>query len=102
MIKLGVVWRFIKRFLFSKTNKDLLTFLFFLLLSGIFWLFITLNQTYEKEFAIPMTITNVPKNAVLTSDETDTVRMTIRDKGITLAIYQFGEALKHVSVNFMT
>lgn len=102
MIKLGVVWRFIKRFLFSKTNKDLLMFLFFLLLSGIFWLFITLNQTYEKEFAIPITITNVPKNAVLTSDETDTVRMTIRDKGITLAIYQFGEALKHVTVNFMT
>jgi hypothetical protein len=102
MTKLGVVRRFVKRYLFSKTNKDVMTFLFFLVLSGIFWLFITLNQTYEKEFAIPITITNVPKNAVLTSDETDTVRMTIRDKGIMLAIYQFGDALKRVTVNFMT
>lgn len=102
MFKFGQVWQLIRRFLFSKTNRDLLTFLFFLVLSGIFWLFITLNQTYEKEFAIPITITNVPKNAVLTSDETDTVRMTIRDKGITLAIYQFGDALKRVSLNFMT
>lgn len=102
MTKLGVVRRFVKRYLFSKTNKDVMTFVFFLVLSGIFWLFITLNQTYEKEFAIPITITNVPKNAVLTSDETDTVRMTIRDKGIMLAIYQFGDALKRVTVNFMT
>ena len=39
---------------------------------------------------------------VLTSDETDTIRMTIRDKGITLATYLYGDKLKNVKVNFST
>jgi hypothetical protein len=94
------VWRVIKNFLFSKSNKEFLLFLFFLILSGVFWLFMTLNETYEQEFAIPVTITNVPKNVVLTSDETDTVRVTIRDKGITLVTYMYGDVLKDIRINF--
>ena len=78
------VWRVVRDFLFSKANREFLLFLFFLALSGVFWLFMTLNETYEREFSIPVTIVNVPKNVVLTSEETDTVRMTIRDKGTTL------------------
>lgn len=99
---MGETWKIIKNFLFSKTNREFLVFLFFLALSCIFWLFTTLNETYEREFNIPVTIVNVPKNVVLTSDETDTVRMTIRDKGITLATYIFGDKLKNVKVNFPT
>ena len=44
----------IKNFLFSNMNKQFLVFLFFLLLSAIFWLIITLNETYEKELKIPV------------------------------------------------
>jgi len=74
--------------------------MFFLALSGIFWLSMTLNETYEKEFSIPVKLIGVPKNVVLTSNETDTVKMVIRDKGITLVTYQFGDMLKHFTVNF--
>ena len=94
------LWKIIRDFLFSKANKEFLIFLFFLVLSGAFWLFMTLNETYEKEFTIPVTITNIPKNVVLTCEETDTVKMTIRDKGITLATYMYGKGLKNLSVNF--
>jgi hypothetical protein len=94
------IWNWVKTFLFSKTNRDLSLFLFFLALSGVFWLFLTLNESYEKEFQIPVTITNVPKNVVLTSDETDTVKMTIRDKGFTLATYLYGNALPHIYVDY--
>ena len=38
----------IRDFLFSKTNREFLIFLLFLLLSGIFWLMMTFNETYEK------------------------------------------------------
>ena len=93
-------WRVLKGLLLSEGNKEFLLFLTFLALSGVFWLFMTLNETYEREFAIPVTITNVPKNVVLTSDETDTVRMTIRDKGITLVTYMYGDGLKELRVNF--
>ena len=87
--------------MFSKVNKELLIFLFFLGLSGIFWLNMALNETYEKEFAIPVSVVGIPKNAVLTSDEVDTVRMTIRDKGFTLLTYMYGDVLKKISVVVM-
>ena len=99
---MGSFWRFFRDFLFSRANKEFLIFVLFLVLSGIFWLFLTLNETYEREFKIPVRISDIPKNVVLTSDESDTIRMTIRDKGITLATYMFGEVLKDVRINFST
>lgn len=93
-------WQAIKEFLFTKTSKEFLIFLFFLALSGIFWLSLTLNETYESEFSVPVSVVGVPKNAVLTSDEVDTVRVTIRDKGIMLVFYKYGDALKHIELPF--
>jgi len=94
------LWQIGRDFLFSKANREFLIFLFFLVLSGIFWLFSALNETYEKEISIPVTIVNIPKNVVLTSPETDTVRVTVRDKGVNIAAYLYGDLLKNVKVNF--
>ena len=102
MVKLRNVLHSISNFLFSRANREFLIFLFFLALSGIFWLLMTLNETYEKEVRVPVRIANVPKNVVLTSDETDTIRVTIRDKGIVLASYLYGEVLNGLSVSFKT
>lgn len=99
-MKMGRLWQYIRNFLFSKINRELLIFLFFLMLSGVFWLSLTLNDTYEQEFAVPVAIVDVPKNAVLTSDEIDTIKMTIRDKGIVLAAYHHGDYLKNINFNF--
>ena len=99
-MKIFGILRYIKLFLFSRANKEFVVFMVFLALSGIFWLLTTLNQVYEHEFAIPVSVVGVPKNAVLTIDETDTVRMTIRDKGITLLTYMYGDILRKVTVNF--
>lgn len=95
------LWNILRDFLLRRTYREFLIFLFFLALSGIFWLFLTLNETYERDFNIPVTITNVPKNVMLTSEETDTVKMTIRDKGFTLMTYIWGNALPHLEVNYM-
>ena len=86
--------------MFSRGNKEFLIFLFFLALSGAFWLSLTLNDTYEQEFAVPVAVVDVPKNAVLTSDEVDTVKMTIRDKGIFLISYYYGDYLKNIRIHF--
>ena len=101
MKKNGIL-RLIKMFLFSKANKEFVVFILFLALSGVFWLFTTLNEVYEYEFSIPVSVVGIPKNAVLTSEETDTVRMTIRDKGITLLTYMYGDVLKKVNASFKT
>lgn len=94
------IWQTAKDFMFSRANREFLVFLFFLALSGIFWLLLTLNETYEKEYAVPVSITNIPKNAVLTSEETDTVKVTIRDKGYTLMTYLYGDIINKLNMNF--
>ena len=94
------LWQIVSDFVFSNTNRDFLVFLFFLGLSGIFWLSLTLNETYEREFSIPVSVVDIPKNAVLTSDEVDTIKMTIRDKGIVLVAYQYGDYLNRLRIPF--
>lgn len=96
------VYVLIRNFLFSRANKEFLIFLFFLMLSGVFWLLMTLNETYEKEVKIPVRIADVPTDVMLTSEEVDTVRMTIRDRGIILLSYIYGERLNQVQANFKT
>ena len=94
--------RGVRNFLFSQMNKEFLIFLFFLFLSGVFWLMMTLNETYEKEVAVPVNIVGVPKSMVVTSDVEDTLRVTVRDKGYTLVFYLYSDYIKPVKINFST
>ena len=90
----------IRNFLFSWLNKEFLVFLFFLLLSGIFWLLMTLNETYEKEYYVAVSLSNVPKNIVLTSNEYDTIKVTLRDKGLQHMGYMYADRLRPITFNF--
>jgi len=90
----------IRDFLFSNVNKQFLIFLFFVLLSGIFWLTITLNETYERELKVPVEVVGIPKNVVLTSPSTDTIRTIIRDKGWMIVAYLYGERLPTITLNY--
>ena len=76
-----------KNLLFLFVNKEFLIFLFFLAFSGVFWLFMTLNGTYEKELKVIVSYDRVPKNVVLTSENTDTITVTVKDKGFALLTY---------------
>ena len=46
------LFKIVKDFLLSNMNKQLLVFLFFVLLSAVFWFILTLNGAYEKELKI--------------------------------------------------
>ena len=83
--------RYIRHFLFNNMSRQFLVFLFFLLLSTIFWLILTLNQAYEYEIKIPYSIRGIPKNVVLTSNEIDTLKITVRDKGWMILRYLYNQ-----------
>ena len=68
------IYTTVRNSFFNIVNKEFLIFLFFLALSGAFWLMLALNDTYEKEVKIPVRIVNIPKNVVVTSDIDDTLR----------------------------
>lgn len=87
---------------FSMFNKEFLIFLFFLLLSGAFWLVMTLNETYEREIKIPVHLEGIPNKVIVTSNEEDTLRVTIRDRGYLLFTYMYGQNRKSLHINFNT
>lgn len=98
--KIKKIYQQARSFLFSNMNKQFLVFLFFLFLSGIFWLSMTLNETYEQEFNIPIQLTDVPEKVVLTSDFPDSVRVLLQDKGYTLLSYRTALKLNPVKLSF--
>lgn len=91
------------RYCFSKLwNKQFLIFLFFLALSTVFWIFQTLNETYDEEIRVQLELRNVPGNVVITTPLPATVQVTLRDKGIALLSYRYTRKLKPVVVDFNT
>ncbi len=99
-LKLFHTFKLVRNFLFSWMNREFLIFLFFLFLSGTFWLLMALNETYEKEVEVPFQLVEIPKNVVLTSDTTTYVRVTVRDKGFSLLAYLYGNKISPVKVKF--
>lgn len=97
---LGRIWRWIRNFLLMMFNREFLIFLFFLALSGAFWLMLTLNENYEREVSVPVVITNVPRNAIITGTSVDTVRFTVRDKGYMIGAYVYGKTVRQITVDF--
>ncbi len=100
--RLSRLYNTVRNFLFSSVNKEFLIFSFFLALSCIFWLMMTLNETYEKEICMPIQLTNVPENAVVTTEMEDTIRVMVKDKGYTLATYMYGDGIMPLRINFNT
>lgn len=88
--------------MFSNLNKQFLTFVFFLFISASFWFIMTLNESYEQEIEVPVRVTGIPKNVVLTSAATDTVRAVVSDKGWVIMAYMMTSKPEPISVPFRT
>lgn len=89
------------RHCFSKLwNKQSLIFLMFLLLSAIFWLFTTLNEEYKIDLQIPVKLTGVPENVVITTDPPANITISVRDKGFLLLSYKYGKSFQPITIDF--
>ncbi len=98
--RLPKIYTFIRGFMFSSVNKEFLIFLFFLGLSGTFWLLMALNETYDKDIPVPIRLVNVPRNVVITQNINDTIDVTMRDKGFTLLTYSYAGKIQPVTIDF--
>lgn len=81
----------IKVRLTSENWKNALIFLIFLCVSAIFWLVLTLNDEYQRDISIPLEITEIPDSVTLLSAPPQYINVSVRDKGSTLAKYQWGD-----------
>lgn len=90
----------VKNFLLSHKNKEFLIFLFFFLVSAAFWLLQSLNENFDVELKVPLTLEHVPSDVVITSDLPDNLSVMVRDKGTVLVRYLYGKEQIPVVVDY--
>ncbi len=90
----------VRSFLRFKRKKELLTFLFFVLLSSFFWFLQLMKENLETDFRIPLRIVNVPQNLILTSELPQNLHVRVKDKGATIFSYSFSRPLPVCEVDF--
>lgn len=92
----------IKSFLLSESSREFLVFLFFVLIASGFWLLQTLNNDFETGFSIPVELTEVPDNVVITSEPVSELKIQVKDKGTALLNYKMGMAFSPLQIDFNT
>ena len=90
----------IKDFLLSKKSREFLVFLFFVFVAGGFWLLQTLNNDFEAELVMPLSLKDVPENVVVTTEPVSQIQVVVKDKGTTLMNYMLGKNFGPVLVDF--
>lgn len=81
-------------------DKQFLIFLFFLGLSAAFWLVLTLDREYEFEVEVPLKLTQVPKNVIITTAPDAALKVTLKGKGGDMLAYRFLTRTQSVDIAF--
>lgn len=93
-------WIKIKDSLFNKKNREFLVFFVFFCISSVFWLLQTLNESFDTEISVPMQLTNVPSDVMITTDLPEELKVTIHDKGTILMKYLYAQKFNPIFVNY--
>lgn len=69
-------------------SKNMLVFLFFLVISTIFWLIISLNNTFEVRIAFPIEYKNAPNDLLISGTLPQTLDVKVKEKGTIILSYE--------------
>lgn len=72
-------------------TRGIVTFLVFLAISALFWLFMSLNDEYQRNYLVAVEIVGVPDDVTLLNEPPKTINVTVRDHGRALLPYELGE-----------
>ena len=73
------------------TSKSVLSFLFFLLLSTIFWFVNVLGKERETTITIPIRYIGIPQNIAITNIPAENIVLSVSDEGQVLLNYSYQE-----------
>ncbi|MFA6873056.1 MAG: YbbR-like domain-containing protein [Bacteroidaceae bacterium] len=90
-----------KNFLLATKGREFFVFICLFVLSGVFWLLQTLNESYQTELTIPVELVDIPQEAVVTEDLPANIKIFVEDKGFLLMTYFVGSKLPPVVLDFM-
>lgn len=74
----------------SKLSRSVLLYVWFLFISFVFWLTLTLNNSFQQDLLIPLKLKSVSDSTTMISDVPQTIRITLKDRGTAMLKYRFG------------
>ena len=72
----------------SPRTRSILLYLMFVVISAVFWSFLTFNRDVKLDIEVPVKI-NLPRNVHLLSRVPDTLTVTVTDRGYRFFSYLF-------------
>ncbi len=81
-------------------SKDVLIFLFCILLSTAFWFLHSLSKTNEVELVIPIEYENFPTKYVVTDSVYQSIKVKVKDTGFSILMYELNNNKKSIVVDF--
>lgn len=88
-MKFAIVNR-IKRIKKTQRGKNALTYGICLIAAMIFWLMMSLNDEVQRDFQIPINISDLPEEVTLLDDMHTSVNVTVKDQGRNILRYDLG------------
>lgn len=82
--------RHVSAALHSSRGKDVLTYLMFVAVAFVFWVFMSLDNEVQRDFEIPMEITEVPDSVTMLSQAPPTLYVSVRGKDSQLLRFLWG------------
>ncbi|HBE55565.1 MAG TPA: hypothetical protein DDW22_06120 [Prevotellaceae bacterium] len=92
--------RKIRLALLSSKARETLVFLFFLAISYGFWLLQTLNESFDIRLQVPLRLTGVPGNVVITTPLPSQISVNVHDRGTSLVRYLRSRELEPLDLDF--
>lgn len=86
---MATILKYTSRYLSRLWNRQLLVFLFFLILSSAFWTFTAGKEQREADFEVAINITEIPDNVVITTQPPKSVTLRLHDEVFTLMRYKY-------------
>ncbi len=100
-LRIQIYIRRVRRFLVSKLAHEIARYLLFVLLAGFYWLIQALNSVHEANIFIPLVLTDIPENVVITDSFPSRLKIRIEDKGTSIMRYKYGNHVKTLEIKFV-
>lgn len=89
--KLRDIFNHISSSLRSNRGKDVLTYLMFVAVAFVFWVFMSLDNEVQRDFDIPLEITEIPDSVTLISAPPASVAVSVKGKDSQLLRHLWGK-----------
>lgn len=93
-------WNKVREVLTGQRSHEVFVFLFFLGVSFGFWLLQTLNETFEVEVSVPLQLSNVPTDVLITTSLPSKVSVVVHDRGTSLIRFMRDDSFTPIDVDF--